>query len=95
MSKRKVAEVLWLALQCAKCDRQGLVNAYQGDTSDWAVKKALADIRAFEALQMRLFGRTENEIDKAMTKMKLVNILELIAGGSMIEVPDIEEMAEH
>ena len=76
---RKIGEVLWLALQCAKDDRQSLVDAYKGDESEWAVKKAMADIKAFEALQLKLFGATQTELNAKIAAMKPIDIFKLLA----------------
>ena len=37
MAKRKIGDVIWLALECAKSDRQSLADAYSCDTSVEAV----------------------------------------------------------
>lgn len=79
MAKRKIGKVLWLALQCAKGDRQSLIDAYSGDTSEDAVKKALADVRAFESLQIRLFGTSKTELEKMMDSITPVSVLKMLS----------------
>lgn len=79
MAKRKIGEVLWLALQCAKRDRRSFVEAYSFDTTEPAVVDALKDIQDFEALQLRLFGTTKSELDAAIDKLKPVSITKLLA----------------
>jgi ATP-dependent exoDNAse (exonuclease V) alpha subunit len=69
MTKRKIGEVLWLALECAKSDRQSLVDAYSGDTKEDAVKTAMSDIKAFESLQIRLFGKTKSKLQEMIDGM--------------------------
>lgn len=81
MANRKISDVLWLALQCAKDDRQSLVDAYSGDKSEPAVRQALADIRAFENLQKKLFGSTTSKLENMMSKMNQVSILKILADG--------------
>lgn len=77
IDRRKTGDVLWLALQYAKQDRKSIINAYHGDTTEEAVRDALADIAAFERLQLRLFGTTKSELEAKLERMKLVSILEL------------------
>lgn len=77
MAKRKIGDVLWLALECAKSDRISLADAYGGDTSVQAVRKALADVKAFEALQVRLFGTSKSKLQAMIDKMTPVSILKL------------------
>ena len=43
MAKRKIGEVLWLALECAKSDRQSLVDAYSGNTEETLEALAAAE----------------------------------------------------
>lgn len=78
MSKRKVGEVLWLALQCAKTDRIGLIDAYSGDTSETAVRQAKSDVKAFEQLQVRLFGTTRSQLDAMMDAMTPKSIFAIL-----------------
>jgi len=77
MAKRKIGEVLWLALEYAKSDRQSLVDAYSGDTSERAVRQALVDVKAFEKLQVRLFGTSKTELEAMLEKMTPVDIFKL------------------
>lgn len=77
MDRRKAGDVLWYALQCAKSDRQGLVDAYGGDLSEPAVRDAKADIKAFERLQKKIFGTTKSQLEVMIDKMKPVPITEL------------------
>lgn len=88
MSKRKIGEVLWLALQYAKQDRKSLADAYHNDESEEAVRDALADIRAFGVLQIRLFGTDKSKLQAAMDKMKPVDILKLLS-KDMDEIDEI------
>lgn len=78
MAKRKIGSVIWLALECAKSDRQSLVDAYSSDTREEAVRQALADVKAFEALQVRLFGTSKSEFCAMLEKMTPVSILKLL-----------------
>lgn len=75
---RKIGEIIWLALQYAKQDRQSLVDAYRGNTSEEAVRDAIADIKAFEKLQIKFFGTTQSELEAQIAKMKPVDILKLM-----------------
>lgn len=77
MRRRKTDEVLWLALVYAKEDRQYLIDAYNGDGTQQAVKDARADIKAFESLQLRLFGTTETELDSMMANTRPVSLQDL------------------
>ncbi len=78
---RPIGEILWLALQYAKQDRQSLINAYRGDTSEKVVRDAISDIKAFERLQLKLFGTTRSELEAKIGRMKPVDIFELLAKG--------------
>lgn len=90
VSKRKVGDVLWLALQCAKQDRKSLTDAYRNNKSEKVVREALADIKAFEQLQIKLFGTDRSRLQATMAKMKPVDILKLL-GKDMDEIERIIE----
>lgn len=79
MSKRKIGDVLWTALQCAKADRYTLAQAYDMNKKEKAVRDALSDIAAFEAVQVRLFGTTKSEMDHKLDAMRPVNILAILS----------------
>jgi len=79
MAKRKIGKVLWLALECAKSDRQSLVDAYSGDTREKAVRDALADVKAFEALQVRLFGTSKSKLQAMIDSMTPVSVLKMLS----------------
>ena len=78
MAKRKIGNVLWLALECAKSDRQSLVDAYSGNTAEPAVRQALADVKAFEALQVRLFGTSKSKLLAMIDNMAPVSVLKML-----------------
>lgn len=71
---RKIKDVLWQVIQCAKMERQSFIDAYHNDNFLKEVKEALADIKSFEMLQKRLFGTTQSEMDVMLSKMKEVNL---------------------
>lgn len=75
MNRRKFGDVLWFALECAKSDRISLIDAYDKDESHEAVRNAMADIKAFETLQRRLFGKTKSAMEAALEEGELINIL--------------------
>lgn len=76
--RRKNSEVLWMALQCAKRDRQTLIEAYGPELAgDPAVTDALADIRAFTRLQKRLFGTTTSQMDAVLAGMVPVDLTQV------------------
>jgi len=77
MDRRKTGNVVWFAFECAKQDRRTIIDAYRGDTREEAVREALADIKAFNRLQEKLFGPTENELTSKMKKMKPVTLFEI------------------
>jgi hypothetical protein len=77
MSKRKIGDVLWLALVYAKSDRLSFIVAYSGDTNEEVVRDALSEIKAFEALQIRLFGTSKTELQAKLDRMTPVSILKL------------------
>jgi hypothetical protein len=77
MSKRKVSEILWLALQYAKSDRLSLINAYDNNKEEDAVIQAKKDIKAFEKLQNRVFGTTKSETEIAVEKTPSKNIFKI------------------
>lgn len=52
MDRRKTRDVLWMVFQCAKQERRSFIDAYQGDTSEKAVREALKDMAALERLQI-------------------------------------------
>ena len=70
MDRRKAGDVLFWALECAKSDRIAFCDAYSNDKKEPAVKDALADIKAFERLQMRLFGTNDTELGAAIKKLQ-------------------------
>lgn len=78
MAKRKIGEVIWLALQYAKSERESIIDAWGGDKSEEAVKDALADIHAFEKLQIKLFGTSKSELQSMMDKMTSKSVFELL-----------------
>ena len=78
MANRKIGDVIWLALECAKSDRQSLVDAYSGNTTEPAVRQALADVKAFEALQVRLFGTSKTELQVMIDSMTPVSVLKML-----------------
>ena len=54
-----------------------MVDAYSGDTGERAVRQALADVKAFEKLQVRLFGTSKTELQAMLDKMTPVGIFKL------------------
>ena len=76
---RKIREVLFSALQCAKDDRQSFVEAYDGDKSQQAVRAALKQIKEFEQLQKQLFGTTRSAMDAILdgADVRTINIFNL------------------
>jgi len=84
MPKRKVGEILWLALRYAIDDRTALIDAYDGDKTELAVKAALSDIRYFKNLQKRLFGDTKSHLEKMMDEMTPRSLFEML--GEDVEV---------
>ena len=79
MTKRKIGEVLWLALRYAVEDRITLADAYSNDKTETAVIDAEADIRAFRALQIKLFGTDKSKLDVMLSNMQPRNILKMLA----------------
>jgi hypothetical protein len=78
MNLNNTHDVIWLALQYAKQDRRGIVEAYGWDkTGDIAVKKAKREIEAFKKMQIKLFGTSKSTLDIDREKMKSVTIREL------------------
>lgn len=90
MSKRKIGDILWLALQYAKSDRISLVEAYGGDKKEEAVRQALADIKAFETLQIKFFGRSKSKLESMLDKMTSKNIYDMLIENREIEISDEE-----
>lgn len=82
---RKVADVLWLALQFAKQDRITLMQAYCDNPNEPVVKEALRDIKAFEALQMKLFGTTKSRMEINVEQARRIDVYDLIISGLTIE----------
>lgn len=87
MDRRKPADVLRYALNCAVSDRQHFIEAYGPDMQDDpAVKDAWADIRAFALLKQRIFGKEENEDPlesaKTVTLAELRNLREETTGAT-------------
>lgn len=77
--KQTFNEMLWLIFQYAKSDRQSFIDAYHGDLSNKWVQNALADIKAIEAIQKKLFDTTESSGDVLMKNAKSVDIISLLA----------------
>lgn len=78
MAKRKIGEILWLALVCAKSEREGLIDAYGGDTKEELVRQAVVDVKAFERIQIRFFGTSKTELQTMMEKMTPISIFKLL-----------------
>lgn len=68
MDRRKTADVLFYIFQCAKDDRLAFADAVSHDPI--AYKQALADIKAFETLQIKLFGTKDSEMDRQLNNME-------------------------
>ena len=64
MNRRKNADVLFYALQCAKSDRLSLIDAYSHMPKCAEIKNAERDIKAFTRLQKKIFGSTRSEMDR-------------------------------
>ena len=86
---RKVGEILWLAFQYAKQDRRSLIDAYRGDKSEEAVRDAISDIKAFNRLQLKLFGTTRSELEAKVAEMKPVDILKLLASKELLDSEEL------
>lgn len=76
MDRRKTADVIFYALQCAKSDRFAYADAVSADPK--AYKEALADIKAFEVLQRKIFGTSDSQLDAETKRMKLASITDLL-----------------
>jgi Flp pilus assembly protein TadD len=90
MDRRKTADVLFYALQCAKSDRLSYADATDGDERE--KNEALADVRAFERLQTMIFGTSESELDimtKKMNSFSIHNVKQMLE-----EHPEIFNHAE-
>lgn len=78
MNLNSAHDIIWLALQYAKQDRQGIIEAYGWDKKeDIAVCKAQKEIEAFKKMQVKLFGTYSSTLDADRKKMKSVTIREL------------------
>ena len=75
MDRRKTADVLFFALQCAKDDRLAFADAVEKGGSAW--KQAMADVKSFETLQKRIFGTSESEFEAAQRKVKDFSVYDL------------------
>ena len=87
MAKRKTGDLLWLALRFAIQDRITLADAYDNDISESAVLDAQADVRAFRALQIKLFGTDKSELDTMIKKLQPRNIFAMLND----EIDDAEQ----
>lgn len=76
MDRRKTADVLFFALQCAKTDRLAYADAVSDDAK--AHREALADVKAFEVLQRKIFGTSDSELDAEAKKMESVSIVNIM-----------------
>jgi hypothetical protein len=76
MGRRKAMDVLFYALQCAKSDRYAFADAVDNDNAKYA--EAMADIKAFTALQVKIFGTANSELDTATNKMKLISVKDMM-----------------
>lgn len=79
LGRRTVGYLVWLALEGAIRDRESYIDAWSGTPNSRHVKMALADIRAFRALQIKLFGTNLSEGEAMASKMKSVDLLQLLA----------------
>jgi hypothetical protein len=77
MSRRKLASTLRHALQCAKDDRISLIDAYEGDEKERAVRIAQEDVKAFDALLLYLFGDTSTPLERELGKAKTISYQDL------------------
>ena len=76
MDRRKVMDVLFYALQCAKSDRLAFADAVDNDREKY--KEAIADIKAFEVLQVKIFGTKDSELDAATKQMKSATLKDML-----------------
>jgi hypothetical protein len=77
MDRRKTGDILWYAFQLAKMDRIAFADANGGDPSSSIVKDALADAKAFERLQKKIFGTTESKLDAALKRTRKVSLYDI------------------
>ena len=84
---RKTGEIIWLALQYAKQYRASLSGAYRDDTREQVVRDCLADIAAFEKLQIKLFGTTRSERQAMMDRMTLKSLPKIFREMDKSEEP--------
>ena len=73
--KMKMLEVLWLALQYAKSDRITFIDAYHNDDSEKVVIQAKNEIKAFDAMQVKIFGTNKSLLEKELDGTKSFSIL--------------------
>lgn len=74
MAKRKIGDIIWLAMQYAKQDRTTLIDAYNGNPQEKAVQDAIRDIKDIESVQMMLFGTTRSRLDAAIANATTVEL---------------------
>lgn len=72
---QKGTNVLFYALQCAKSDRLAFADAVGDDSPEY--EKALADVRAFELLQRRVFGTTKGKLDRILENAGSVSVYDI------------------
>ena len=75
MDRRKTADVLFFALQCAKADRFAYADAVSNDPI--SQRDAMADVKAFERLQRMIFGTSDSALDAEARKMKPISVIRL------------------
>lgn len=80
---RKIADLIWFALQCAKQDRLSLSECYEENSPER--KEILRDHKAFESLQLKLFGTTKSRLDIEMERAHRIDIYDLLASNLSLE----------
>src|SRR5687768_7006756 len=81
MTKRNIGSILWLALQCAKDDRQALIDAYRGDKTERAVRQAMRDVKDFQIVQEKLFGKSKSKLQAMLDKATSRSVIKMLADG--------------
>jgi len=81
MKKKSFAQVIRFALECAIAERQSLIDAYDGDKNEQAVKDAEQWIRAFSAAKIKLFGKHIAATNDPFKNTTSISILKMLAAG--------------
>jgi hypothetical protein len=76
--RKKILRVLWLAIQDAKDYENSLIDAWNGNKKESAVKEAIKNVKEFNELQKLFFGNQRSIRDASAENAKTIDIFTLL-----------------